>query len=70
MRSTCRPEGPHWVAYLTRTLYPGCAERQMVILVGALPSELFEVRFLVHSERGPLAEQAEAVGWGRSHAHQ
>lgn len=62
MRSTHRPEGPLRVAYLTPTLHPGGAERQMVILAGALPSALFEVRFLVLSERGPLAEQAEAVG--------
>jgi glycosyltransferase involved in cell wall biosynthesis len=34
----------------------------MVILAGALPKEQFEVRFLVFSERGPLAEQAEAAG--------
>jgi glycosyltransferase involved in cell wall biosynthesis len=34
----------------------------MVILAGGLPPELFEVRFLILSERGPLAEQAEAAG--------
>jgi glycosyltransferase involved in cell wall biosynthesis len=34
----------------------------MVILAGALPRDRFDVRFLLLSERGPLAEQAEAVG--------
>jgi len=53
MRSTCRPEGPHWVAYLTRTLYPGCAERQMVILVGAL-AVLARPSALVHCWAQPM----------------
>ncbi len=58
-----RPDqGPLRVAYLTPTLHAGGAERQMVILAGALPRDLFQVRFLVLSERGPLAEEAEAVG--------
>jgi glycosyltransferase involved in cell wall biosynthesis len=62
MKPTRRPEIPLRVAYLTPTLHPGGAERQMVILAGALPKELFEVRFLLFSERGALAEEAEAVG--------
>lgn len=34
----------------------------MVILAGGLPRDLFEVRFLVLSERGPLAGEVEAAG--------
>lgn len=38
----------------------------MVILAGALPRDRFEVRFLLLSDGGPLADQAEAVG---AHVH-
>jgi glycosyltransferase involved in cell wall biosynthesis len=62
MKSTHRPEGLIRVVYLTPTLNLGGAERQMIILAGALPSDVFEVRFVLLSERGPLAEQAEAAG--------
>jgi glycosyltransferase involved in cell wall biosynthesis len=62
MRSARRREGHVRVAYLTPTLHPGGAERQMVMLAAGLPSDLFEVRFILLSDRGPLADQAEAVG--------
>ncbi len=50
------------VAYLTPNLNLGGAERQMVILAAGLPTDEFEVRFLLLSERGPLAEVAETAG--------
>lgn len=50
------------VAYLTPSLYPGGAERQMVLLAEHLPRATFDVRFMLLSERGLLAEQAEAAG--------
>lgn len=50
------------VALLAPSLYPGGAERQMLMLAAALPKEAFDVRFLVLSERGDLAVEAEALG--------
>jgi glycosyltransferase involved in cell wall biosynthesis len=53
---------PIRVAFLTPTLQAGGAERQMLTIATALPREAFEVRFLVLSEGGPLAAEAEAAG--------
>lgn len=54
--------GPLRIAYLTPTLEPGGAERQMLILATTLPTTSFEIRFLVMSGPAPLASEAEAAG--------
>ena len=61
-RERTRRTGPIRVAYLTPDLDAGGAERQMLILAATLPSASFEVRFLLLSDRGVLAAEAEAVG--------
>jgi glycosyltransferase involved in cell wall biosynthesis len=43
-------------------LDPGGAERQMVLLAEHLPRPRFDVRFILLSERGLLAESVEALG--------
>lgn len=53
---------PLRVALLAPSLDPGGAERQMLILVAALPAATFDLRFLVLSEPGLLAAEAEALG--------
>jgi glycosyltransferase involved in cell wall biosynthesis len=53
---------PIRVVLLTPSLDPGGAERQMLLLARALPRPEFDVRFLVMSERGSLAAEAEAIG--------
>jgi glycosyltransferase involved in cell wall biosynthesis len=50
------------VAYVTPTLQPGGAERQMLLLAAALPRAEVDVRFIVLADRGPLAAEAEALG--------
>lgn len=50
------------VALVAPTLNPGGAERQMLYLASALPRETFELRFVLLSERGALAAEAEALG--------
>ena len=61
-RERRHPDDPIRVAYLTPTLDQGGAERQMLILAGALPAEGIEVRFILLSERGAMAADAEALG--------
>jgi glycosyltransferase involved in cell wall biosynthesis len=56
-----RREGPIRIAYLT-TLAQGGAERQMLILAGALPKDEFAVSFIVLSDRGAMTGEAEALG--------
>ncbi|HLY14024.1 MAG TPA: glycosyltransferase [Candidatus Limnocylindrales bacterium] len=53
---------PIRVAFLTPSLHPGGAERQMLLLAATLPRPEFEVRFILLWERGPWAAQAEALG--------
>jgi glycosyltransferase involved in cell wall biosynthesis len=53
---------PIRVALLAPSLQPGGAERQMLFLARALPRPDFDVRILVMSERGSLADEAEALG--------
>jgi glycosyltransferase involved in cell wall biosynthesis len=50
------------VAFVTPTLHPGGAERQMLLLATAMPRDAVDVRFIVLAERGPLAAEAEALG--------
>jgi glycosyltransferase involved in cell wall biosynthesis len=50
------------VALLAPSLHTGGAERQMMYLAAGLPRDEFDVRFLLMSERGPLADEAEALG--------
>jgi L-malate glycosyltransferase len=50
------------VAFLTPSLNPGGAERQMLTLAAMLPKAAFEVRFLLLWERGTWAAEAEALG--------
>lgn len=50
------------IALLAPFLPPGGAERQMMYLAAALPRPEFDVRFILLSERGPLADEAEALG--------
>ena len=50
------------VAFVATNLRPAGAERQMVLLAQGLPRESFQVRFLLLSERGALADEAEAHG--------
>lgn len=56
------PVGPIRVAFVAPTLNPGGAERQMLYLASALPREMFDLRFVLLSERGPLAAEAESLG--------
>jgi glycosyltransferase involved in cell wall biosynthesis len=53
---------PIRVAFLTPSLHPGGAERQMLLLAATLPKPEFDVRFILLWERGPWAAQAEALG--------
>ena len=53
---------PVRVAYLTPLLGPGGSERQMLMLAASLPRSMFEVSFLLMSERGSLAREAESMG--------
>jgi len=53
---------PIRVALLTPTLHPGGAERQMLILAGALPRQRFDLRFIVLAESGELADQVVGLG--------
>jgi len=55
-------ERPIRVAFLTPSLHPGGAERQMLLLAATLPRPEFDVRFILLWERGPWAAQAEALG--------
>ena len=57
-----QPGTPIRIAYLTPTLQPGGAERQMLVLAAALPRDRFDVRFIVLSERGAWASEAEGIG--------
>jgi glycosyltransferase involved in cell wall biosynthesis len=57
-----RNDGRIGVAYLTPTLAPGGAERQMLLLASALPEAEFAVRFLVLSELGAWAPEARQLG--------
>jgi glycosyltransferase involved in cell wall biosynthesis len=50
------------VALVSPTLGRGGAERQMLILAGALPRDEVDLRFVVLAEGGPLAAEAEALG--------
>src|SRR5689334_5973933 len=50
------------IAYLTPTLETGGAERQMLILAANLPRDEFEVRFLLLSRAGAMADEARAAG--------
>lgn len=50
------------VAYLTAGLESGGSERQMLALAGALPTDRFEVDFLLFADRGAHADIAEATG--------
>ena len=54
---------PLRVAFLAPSLHPGGAERQMLLLAAALPRADFRVRFILLSERGLLAPEAEALGF-------
>ena len=54
---------PLRVAFLAPSLHPGGAERQMLLLAAALPRADFRVRFILLSERGLLASEAEALGF-------
>ena len=53
---------PLRIAYVTATLNTGGSERMMFALAGGLPQDRFEVEFVLLTERGPLASQAEALG--------
>lgn len=50
------------MALVSPSLRRGGAERQMLILAGALPRDEVELRFILLAERGPLADEAEALG--------
>ncbi len=50
------------VAFLTPSLSPGGAERQMLILAATLPPARFDVRFILMSERGAWATEADRLG--------
>ena len=50
------------VAFVSPSLRRGGAERQMLILAAALPRDEVELRFILLAERGPLADEAEALG--------
>jgi glycosyltransferase involved in cell wall biosynthesis len=57
-----RRDRPLRIAYLTPTLETGGAERQMLILAANLPRDEFEVRFLLLSRPGAMADEARAAG--------
>lgn len=50
------------MAWLTPSLHPGGAERQMLILAERLPRDRFDLRFILIWERGEWAPRAEALG--------
>lgn len=54
--------GPIRIAFLTPSLAPGGAERQMLILAAMLPKPRFDIRFIALSERGAWADHADALG--------
>jgi glycosyltransferase involved in cell wall biosynthesis len=57
-----RRERPIRIAYLTPTLETGGAERQMLVLAANLPRDEFEVRFLLLSGGGAMADEARSTG--------
>jgi glycosyltransferase involved in cell wall biosynthesis len=59
---TAHASRPLRVAFLAPSLHPGGAERQMLILAATLPRTEFDLRFVVLSEPGDLAAEAEALG--------
>lgn len=50
------------VAFLTPSLSPGGAERQMLILAATLPAARFDIQFILMSERGAWASEADRLG--------
>ena len=57
-----RRDGPIRIAYLTPTLEIGGAERQMLILAANLPKDEFEIRFVLISRGGAMADSSLAAG--------
>lgn len=49
------------VAFLTPSLSPGGAERQMLILAATLPADRFDVRFILMAEPGAWAAEARRL---------
>jgi len=56
------PVRPLRIGYLSGSLDPGGAERQMVVLAQNLPKDRFSVEFVLLTHRGVLAAEAEAAG--------
>jgi glycosyltransferase involved in cell wall biosynthesis len=61
-RGRTSADRPIRLAFLTPTLDPGGAERQMLILAALLPRDQFEIRFIAMFERGAWAIEADRLG--------
>jgi glycosyltransferase involved in cell wall biosynthesis len=56
------PVRPLRIGYVSGSLDPGGAERQMLVLAQNLPRDRFSVEFVLLTHRGVLAAEAEAAG--------